>query len=155
MRAVHRYSRRLLPCTDPLGRRVRPSYDEDGRPTSSTRPDARVSRAEYEALGLPTLVLHPDGTTAPQTYDAQGSPHLPDGPVRRHEPIRPRRTRSPGIPDEHPRPHDLRNRPAGLGATTTSTRDALGRPIAITDPDSTPRPGAWRAASCAVTRWAV
>ena len=120
---------RVVAATDALGHTTRYSYDERGNLTAVTDPLGGRTHHEHDPLGRVTATTDPLGRTTRFAYDAAGRLR------ERHEPTGGR----------HRWTYDASGRPrrvtARAGAETSAIaveRDALARPVRITESGAPP-----------------
>ncbi|MBN3931771.1 type IV secretion protein Rhs [Streptomyces verrucosisporus] len=144
--------RQPLTVTDALGRTTAFAYDELGRLTGLTRPDGRQITVTRDGLGLPAEVREADGAVWRHTYDEHGlrtATTDPAGHTTRYAydgrghlasvtdalgRTTSVRCDAAGLPVEITNPPPASGGGTPMGAVTRYTRDAFGRPTAITDP---------------------
>ncbi|MFP8944609.1 putative T7SS-secreted protein [Streptomyces fenghuangensis] len=144
--------RQPLTVTDPLGRTTAFAYDEHGRLTGLTRPDGRRIAVTRDGLGLPVEVREADGAVWRHAYDERGLRTATTDPAghtthyaydeRGHlasvtdalGQVTSVLCDAAGLPVEITDAPPASGGGTPMGAVTRYTRDAFGRPTAITDP---------------------
>ncbi|MFI8460463.1 LamG-like jellyroll fold domain-containing protein [Kitasatospora sp. NPDC085464] len=118
----------LTTLTTPAGNTSTTTYDTAGEAVTSTDPVGRVSRREYDGLGRTVRATAPLGESVRIRYDALGNPAATDdldpaGTVLRTT------TATYDLEGQV-----LTNTSPTTGAVTSTSYDALGRPVKLTEP---------------------